>query len=255
MAGEFFEPAEFFAHLTEVVGNPAYSATRDYFEDDRILDMLSPYANRPALADFASWFADGLLYEVTTDTAPSLLPTGPRKRSRKLAPLPVEDAMSLYRIKADSFAAWVKDSGKKVQEANGDDVYDYFQELRCSGWLEELGERMTNAILPRMLADLGLLSRFQECVAEQVKSIEWHRMDAGVAIMFERPGALRVESPPSWAVRLILERDKGHCAACARAAADPASATLDQLVPCSQGGLNDLGNLRLRCPVRANSRM
>lgn len=243
---EYYEPEEFADDVRSTLGNDLYSATRDYFEDDAVLSMLEPYPERSAMWQFMAWFADGVLYEMTTDVEPELAPLLPKQRKRRFSLLPIEEAMLRYEIKDDGFNQFISDTKKSPEEVDGDDVYDYFQALRECGTIEELSSRMADAAFPVIFEDLAVLATLQEAIAERIRDLKSLDMDVEHALMFESKGVLRKVPPPRWALQMVIKRDRAHCAACAAAT----SFVFEQLVGCEAGGLNDVGNLRLKCAAQ-----
>jgi hypothetical protein len=232
----------------------------EFFCDDACLGLVQPYRKQSALHVFVAWMIDGILYEESIG-----LDLEPRQRTlemfAKLPPalndlrptrLPLEDAMAHYGIDVGSFEEWLSGVGKHFVDAEEDDLYDWFQNLRMSGWVEELACRMAREVFFVVFQNRTLLLNFNVLVAGYVEDVDVTQLeDEEVAALFATSGRLARVSPPRWVQRAVYHRERGHCALCHK----DVSGTLsigellhyDHVVPLASGGLNDVTNIQLLC--------
>jgi hypothetical protein len=231
-----------------------------FFCDDGCLAVVSPFPKQSALHVFIGWIVDGLLYEETTG-----LDLEDRKRTlaryanipaalEDLAPTrtPLEAAFEHYGIEVGSFVEWITGQNKTFAEAEADDLYDWFQDLRLTGWIEELADRIAKEVFFVVFQNRTLLLAFNELVAGHVSDVDPSELeDPDLAALFLGNGRLARVNPPKWAQRAVFHRERGHCAFCHKDVSGTLSVGellhVDHVVPLARGGLNDVTNLQLLC--------
>lgn len=218
----------------------------DFFSDDRCLSFIEPYPEQSALHVFVTWLACRVLNEETNDTdLEAIRQAGKGGRSGLLA---VDEAFLLYGMKDDSFAAFLREGGKKPHEAVEDDVYDYVQGLLESGMLEELGFKIADKAFPILFKDAGAARAFNEMVAEHVAEIKTDDLEVEDAMYFAGAGQLHEAPVPPRVRKLVAEREAGKCAMCdASLSGGKARACFRLVVPAGKGGISDVSNVHMVC--------
>jgi hypothetical protein len=232
----------------------------EFFADDAVLGLVTPYRKQSALHVFITWVIDGILYEETTG-----LDVEDRQRTLQtyadlpealddMRPtcLPLEDAMQHYGMDGHSFTEWLNDLGKSFADADADDLCEWFLELRMSGWVEELATRMAREVFFVVFQNRSLMLSFNDLVAGYVARVVKEEVgEQDVEVLFAANGKLARVAPPRWVQRAVFHRERGHCALCHK----DVSGTLsigellhyDHVVPLASGGLNDVTNIQLLC--------
>lgn len=232
----------------------------EFFSDDMCADLVSPYKRRSALHVFASWIIDGILYEETTEFDLQAQQEMLRcyadmpEALEELQPtrIPLEDAAQHYGIDIGSFVEWLESAGKSFADASGDDLYDWFQDLRMSGWLGDLSDRMARAVFFVVFQNRNLVCEFNQLVADHVAEVDMEQVeDKEVSALFSEPGRLARVAPPRWVQRAVFHRERGHCALCHKDVSGILSVGelghFDHIVALARGGLNDVTNIQLLC--------
>ncbi len=241
-----------FARLIEglILGGSSSQEVSDFFCDDSYLSMIQPYQNQTPLHIFIGAMVDIYLYEETTaadlNEMRAKVSSAGKRGAKNTVLLPIEMALLLHSVKDDGFKDFVTQTGKKFDEADEDDVYDYFQELRCCGTIEELGDAVAEKVFPILFTNLTVLGAFNEIVSDYVSHSRTDEIDTEYSLLFSSSGVLHAVPPPNWAKRLVFDREKGSCAAC-KCRLDTEKAHYHLVIPLASGGLNDVTNLQLRC--------
>lgn len=240
-----YEPKRLAETVTAIISNGTTSQeVSDFFEDeDRCLCFLEPFLKSTPLHLFISWIVDSVLSHETNDTDLEDLRTRVGHADLNML-LPVDAALRHYGFKDDGFGDFLSDQGKKIEEADADDIFDYVQELQGCGRMEELGTHVAEIVHPLLFEDRALMREFNELVASHVAEMRIAELDTEYALLFESDGKLHSVATPGWARKAIVAREQARCAVC-RAGAT--GGVVVPLVPLSEGGVNDVTNLELRC--------
>lgn len=240
-----FAPQNFATTVAAVVSG-GWSEMSDFFDEDRCLSFIEPYPEQSALHVFTTWLACRMLNEETNDAdLEAAREAGKGERAGLLA---VDEAFLLYGMKGDSFAAFLREAGKKPAEAVEDDVYDYVEGLLECGTLEELGFKIADKAFPILLADAGAVEDFNEAVAERIAAMKTADLEMEDALYFASDGRLHEAPMPPWVRKLVTKREAGKCARCAADLSVANRRTCFRLVvPASKGGINDVSNVHLLC--------
>ncbi|MFZ5780400.1 MAG: HNH endonuclease [Pseudomonadota bacterium] len=171
--------------------------------------------------------------------------------------LPIELAFDRYDIEHQSFVEYLSEAGRRFNEADADDVYEFMNETRSSEPYEKLLHQTVIEIFHVLFQNRGLLLAFNEYVSGILADVDMDKVEDIDQSRLAQNGRLRRVRPPIWARRAVFFRDRGRCVLC-----DTDLSSLinldnvenyDHIVPISQFGLNDVSNLQLLC-VACNQR-
>lgn len=158
-----------------------------------------------------------------------------------------DSVLKEYRMNNYSFEEFIKD--KKV--ITYDDVEKYHDELRLSGTLEELYERIGYEVFYLLFNNRDALLKFNYIVAEHMDVSTQEIEDEEIKKLFNTKGFLKRVRIPEWAKRAVFFRDRGKCCLCFKDLSGLLSPEnkkhYDHIVPLAKGGLNDVSNLQLLC--------
>lgn len=162
---------------------------------------------------------------------------------------PIERALKYHRIPHRSFPEWLSEQGASFSEAHSDDLYDYYNELRLTGELDELVEQMTDEVFFIMFLNRQAMCDFNLMMARVISDIAVNDLDPYQSKLMKVDGVLRRRNPPMWAKRAVFFRERGKCALTRKDLSGLLStlnrAHIDHIVPLAEGGLNDITNLQL----------
>jgi hypothetical protein len=261
----FFETYNHADVITTVVEDPSdhLNLWHEFFCDGAAASFVAPYRPESAFHTLIGFIIDRSLYDTTTDV--DLDHQKALANSFKSIPealddidpftLPVERALRARRLEYESFVDWLQSHDKTFGDAEPDDIYDYFVDLRLCGPYEELITQSTREVFFTMFANRTLLLRFNEIVAHYVQDLVPQDHDEelrkGTACHFERSGVLRRAYMPEWVRRAVFFRDRGRCVRCQADLSGMVSLwseeNFDHMVPLASGGLNDVTNIQLLC--------
>jgi hypothetical protein len=259
--GRFYE-TYYFSNVVRNVLHDQFSYLRnldEFYGDDRYLAYVSPFSKWSAFHSFIAFLIDNLLHEemdkidLDNRRADLVRFAGIPSAIRDLKPtsLPINDALAYYRIEHTPFATWLSERSTDFNEADADDVYDYYQDLRLEGPLDSLVERATEEVFFVLFQNRGLLLIFNDMMARQVADANNDAIPEDLGSHFASPGMLRRARVPAWTKRAVYFRDRGFCALCRRDVSGSTNvsnlANYDHVVPLAQGGLNDVTNIQLLC--------
>lgn len=251
-----------FAHIVKEVLEDQFEYIRrlhDFYGDGSILYYVAPFQRFSAFHAFIEFVLADLISEEA-----ELVDLDDRKayieRFKRIpgaldphpARLPIELAMERYQVRYESFESWLSTSrgGRAFQDADDDDVHDYYDELRISGEFEQLLSKATREVFFVLFQNRRLLLLFNDMMAQAVRG-ETGTEDPKAAPHFERTGVLRRVSVPEWVRRAVFFRDRGRCVLCdcdlSRLVSAWSEDNYDHMVPLAAGGLNDCTNIQLLC--------
>lgn len=139
----------------------------------------------------------------------------------------------------DHYTRWLERQGVRI--------YDYLQAKLCDGldWPAPLAHAYATATAERILHDRSLCGY----ISFRIHAIG---IDGGLDADDESPKQWVERVPiPSWAKKMLLARERGCCAVCAKQLSlelldDP---HVDHILPLKLGGTNDICNLQVLCSV------
>jgi len=232
----------------------------DFYGDDKYLGLVRPFRRYSALHAFIYHITAEVILEATMD-----LPIEDRQdlaENFKKIPaaladirpsrLPINEALDHHRIEHVGFEDFLRERNSSFADATQDDVYDYVNELRLEGPVEELLDRMVQEVFFVVFQNRGLLLLFNDMIAGLVKGTDPESVaEPEIRVLFTRRGRLRRVSPPRWVRRAVFYRDRGLCVLCHSDLSGLVSAwpseNFDHIVPLESGGLNDVSNIQLLC--------
>lgn len=257
-----FYETYYFAHVVKNVLEDQFEYIRrlhDFYGDGSILHYVAPFRRFSAFHAFIEFvLADQLSEEV------ELVDLDERKadieRFKDIpgalephpARLPIELAMERFGVEHETFERWLSASrdGRAFQDADENDVHDYYDELRLGGEFEQLLGKATREVFFVLFQNRSLLLLFNDMMARAVRD-ETASEEPEATRYFERPGVLRRVSVPEWARRAVFYRDRGRCVLCDCDLSGLVSLwseeNYDHIVPLAAGGLNDCTNIQLLC--------
>lgn len=230
-----------------------------FYGDDAYVSFIQPFPKFSVFHQFIAFIIHDSLYEVSTDV--DLEDARNReKRYGRFAPdfynfrqLPINDALAHHQIEHESFEEYLGDKSKSFENADEDDVFDYFQEyLWLTGIIDSLVEKMTEEVFFVMFHNRTSLRDFNIMIAQFVISeILIDGLPPEEKALFKRDGVLARKRIPVWARNAVFFRDRGRCALCHRDISGLVSIDseehFDHIVPLAKGGMNDVTNIQLLC--------
>lgn len=164
--------------------------------------------------------------------------------------LPIEIAFDHHGIEYQSFSEHLKETGCNFQDADGNDVYEFMNEV----WLSEAYEKLLDQTVAEMFHVLfqnrNLLLIFNEYASGILSRANVEDAESSASELFAG-GTLRRARPPVWAQRAVFFRDRGRCVMCDKDLSGLTNLAnienYDHIVPLALFGLNDVSNLQLLC--------
>jgi hypothetical protein len=164
---------------------------------------------------------------------------------------PIRTKLRSASESATSFGKWLQDAGKDFSEAEDDDVYEYYGELRLEGSFQELLDRAVDEVFYILFSNRSLLLNFSEMMSRQIGVIDIDEVPEEFVANFARSGVLFRVAIPQWAKDAVYFRDRGRCVFCrcdlSGLITIGSDKDFDHVVPLAKGGLNDVTNLQLLC--------
>ena len=255
----FYETYYFANAIRNILADPsAYLRNLDaFYGDDRHLIHSRPFPRFSAFHAFLWFVIDDLICDVE-----DLDIDDRQKRVERFADvpqylvphpsvLPINEALAYYQIPHKSFEQWLSEERKSFQEADEDDISEYYNYLRLEGPLETLTVRAVHEVFFVLFSNRRVLLWFNSMMANQFRDTEIDDVSPEYLDNFAHSGVLRRVRVPSWVKRAVYFRDRGCCVACHK----DLSGTLnissnehyDHIVPLGGGGLNDVTNIQLLC--------
>lgn len=262
----FFDTYHYADAITSIARNHGDHLTlwSNFFCDGQHLSLALPYARYSALHTFIGFIIDTLLHDYTVDFDLAYQKTVAKAISdipeaiADIDPysLPVEKALRSHGIAFESFVNWLHAREKSFAEAEADDIYEYFQELRLYGPYDQLLEESVREVFYILFANRVFLLDFNTIVARRLENINGpeefeEEVWSEVSQHFEVGGGLRRAYMPEWVRRAVFFRDRGRCVACHSDLSGVVSLSsekhFDHMVPLASAGLNDVTNIQLLC--------
>lgn len=165
--------------------------------------------------------------------------------------LPIEAAFDRYGIDYQSFGEFLGDSGRRFQNADEDDIYEFMNEIRLSEAYVKLLDQMVKEVFHVLFQNRSLLLTFNEYISDILSNACLGDSEDLDLSRFISGGVLRRVRPPVWAQRAVFFRDRGRCVLCDQDLSGLTNLAnvenYDHIVPLSRFGLNDVSNLQLLC--------
>lgn len=257
-----FYETYYFANVVNNVLEDQFEYLRrlnDFYGDGTILRHIAPFRRFTAFHAFIEFLLADLISDEATQVdlnerkadierfkdIPGALDPHPAR-------LPIELAMERFHVEHESFERWLSTSrdGRAFQDADEDDVHDYYDELRLAGDFDRLLGKVTREVFFVLFQNRNILLLFNDMVALAMRDETGHD-DPDAARHFARPGILKRVSIPLWVRRAVFFRDRGRCVLCDCDLSGLVSAwsenNYDHMVPLAGGGLNDCTNIQLLC--------
>jgi hypothetical protein len=250
----------YFANVVKNVLGDQFAYIRhlnDFYGDEREFAFARPFPRFSALHAFLEFIIDDLLSETSDIDLPRRkgqvehFASAPQGMIPNPMMLPINEAFRYYGIEHTSFGEWLQDAGKDFSEAEDDDVYEYYGELRLEGSFQELLDRAVDEVFYILFSNRSLLLNFNEMMSRQIGGIDIDEVPEEFVANFARSGVLFRVAIPQWAKDAVYFRDRGRCVFCrcdlSGLITIGSDKNFDHVVPLAKGGLNDVTNLQLLC--------
>ena len=213
--------------------------------EDREAVFLRPFPKFSILHDFAAHVISMLIDEY--DGAEAL----GRLASNRHAELWIDRAFRDHGTSTEGFRSWLAEKGVALDDADEDDIREYYSELNLSGQFGDLIDHLVNEVFYVLFNNRSLLAKLNRLVANVVCELEPDGIGDEEGPGLAGPGRLKRVPIPSWVKKAVFHREKGLCAACSidvggvlTSQTDP---HYDHIVPLAQHGVNDVTNIQLLC--------
>lgn len=266
LEARFYE-TYYFATAVRNILHDRFAYLRDldgFFCDDSYLQYVQPFPRFSAFHSFVRFVIEDVVR--VGDSEVDLRGRQQRlqqfsKFPEALEPhpteLPINEALKFYDIRHTSFDEWLEGRDVEFLNATDDDVYDYHQDLRLEGPIEELVKRFVAEVFFVLFQNRGVLLLFNDMMADLIAETELTTVPAEYRKYFVRSGVLRRAPIPKWVRRAVYFRDRGMCVRCYADLSGTlrvsSAENFDHIVPLASGGLNDVTNVQLLCQA-CNSR-
>ncbi|MBS1732012.1 MAG: HNH endonuclease [Bacteroidetes bacterium] len=210
-----------------------------FSEEETVLYLAKPFEKRSALHSFIQHIIGDFFEDDMNENDQKYFKNG----------LYADSVLEEYGMSDDySFRDFISDKKKITYE----DVEKYHDELRLTGTLEELYERIGNEVFYLLFNNRKALLQFNDIVADYIKEVDVSEIqDYETKELFNEKGFLKRVRIPEWAKRAVFFRDRGKCCLCFKDLSGllntESARHYDHIVPLAQGGLNDVSNLQLLC--------
>ena len=209
----------------------------NFFEGDMILYISKPFKKHSALHVFIEHVIGQFFENDMDEYDQKYFKNG----------LYVDSVFLEYGLNDYTFKEFI---GEKKEIAYTD-VEMYHDELRMSGTLEELYEKISHEVFYLLFNNRKALLNFNYIVAEHMEINIAEIIDDEDKKLFNGKGFLKRVRIPEWAKTAVFFRDKGFCSFCFKNISSLINSEndrhYDHIIPLSKGGLNDISNLQLLC--------
>ena len=244
---QYFETYYYANVIHNILSDPyAYLRGLHEWHEDRQGDLfLRRFPKWSALHSFAGFIIESLVSEqLRGDTIDSLIEDVTRE-------LWIDRAIRFHGSETEGFRSWFAGTGRQLEDATEDDVFDYHQEMRSCGELGDLVTRLANEVFFLLFTNRVLLGRLNDYVSRIVGDLFLDELDPEQRKLMTRDGVVARASIPTWARRAVYYRDRGKCVYCNKdltgLVAIQSYKHFDHIVPLAQGGINDVTNIQLLC--------
>ncbi|QDV68014.1 HNH endonuclease [Rosistilla carotiformis] len=230
----------------------------DFYGDERYLNFLEPFPKHSAFHSFIEFIVESVFFEDLRNIDLAELRNEEKRfecMPETMRPnnhaLPVNRALNYHAIDHRSFDEWLSDNSTSFDDANTDDVYEYFQNLQREGAIGNLLERVVAELFFILFSNRGLMRLFNAMMAREIASLTLHEIPDESRDAFKRDGVFARRHIPTWVQKAVFFRDRGQCVLCKADISGLVcivnSKNFDHIVPLSHGGLNDVSNIQLLC--------
>jgi hypothetical protein len=258
---KFYETYHFAGIVNDILSNQMdyLDAVNAFCGEGRHFEYSVPFPKVSAFHRFLQVTIDDVIVDTTQDVdlddrrkiAASFRSVRAALADLKPHVLPIEEAFRHHGLKYESFTAWLKQSRKKFETADADDIHEYLIEQRLSGPLEELVVHSAREVFFVLFANRKLLLHFNYMMAQAFTHHVDDEIPSEFQQYFEKPGVLKRARMPEWVQRAVFYRDRGRCVACdadlSRLLSAWSEDHFDHVVPLAAGGMNDVTNIQLLC--------
>lgn len=231
----------------------------EFYCDDNYLILLEAFPKYSAFHKFVELIIDDLLFEKLDEV--NFEKTRENEQKFAFIPdevkpnfrtLPVNEALDYHGIEHGTFEEWLcNEKGKSFFNADEDDAYDYYIELRLTGILDKLLDKMVSEVFYLMFLNRQVMVRFNEMIANVINQICIDDLSDENKSFFAKDGVLIRKNPPKWVKKAVFYRDRGRCVLCKKDISGLTSIdsneNFDHIVPLASGGINDISNIQLLC--------
>lgn len=242
---KYFETYYFANVINNVLTNPFgyLRSLEEYFGEDNYVGFIKPFPKPSIFHSFIGWMIDN----ISSEDISSLDIVSIREGKE----LWIDIAIKHYNIDDYSFRHFLTNIGKDASEADDDDIYDYFQDLRICQIYDDLLDKMSEEIFFILFLNRALLQKFNELVAHRILEHTTEDSATEVNRYFKKDGVLKRVTIPTWVQRAVLHRDRGMCTSCKKDISGliniASSENFDHIIPLAIGGANDVTNIQLLC--------
>jgi hypothetical protein len=256
----FYETYYFSSVIRNILNDrfPYVRNLHDFYGDGAVLNFTAPFPKYSAFHSFVEFVVEAVYFEdldeVKFDFIRAeeekwgVIPSGLRSDPWLL---PINRALLYHQIEHQSFKDWLSEHSIPLTEASEDDAFEYFQELRLEGPVEQLIDRTVNEVFFVMFGNRGAMALFNEMMASEMSDVTVKEEPSEFHERFKRDGVLHRAHIPSWVQNAVFFRDRGCCVLCGKnisGLVDIGSGkNFDHIVPLGNGGLNDVTNIQLLC--------
>lgn len=251
---EFMDTYYYANVVSNVISDPFPYIRRihEWYEDNEEYIFLSQFPKFSRLHGFAAHIIDSLFLEQSSgEEIEALLKSASHD-------VWVDRALRFHGLPCDGFREYLKEEGVQISAVNEDHLYNYHQELRLCGDIENLVERLASEVFYVLFANRKLLASFNEFMARILKLHFEVIPDTELGINLKEPGVLKRVSIPTWVKHAVFYRDRGMCSLCQKDLSNLLSSQpdsqYDHIIPLALGGINDITNIQLLCESCNNSK-
>jgi len=229
----------------------------DFYGDGKHIAFARPFPRFSALHSFLEFIIDDLLSETKDIDLPrrQIRAVQSSELSKAIIGdptlLPLNEALVRYGIDHTSFVEWLHEAGKSFQDADEDDIDEYYGELRLEGAFDKLLDCSVHEAFYILFSNRRILLTFNEMMSRPMADTDLGEVPKEYLRYFAKPGALLRCAIPQWAKDAVFFRDRGRCVICrcdlSGLIAVGSDKNFDHVVPLAQGGLNDVTNIQLLC--------
>lgn len=231
----------------------------DFTGDGNYLSNVIPFPKRSAFHRFIQFVIEDVLTDEMLeidlddrkDTVQRFASVPIARNNMKPEILPIEEFFKAYSSEYYSFDEWLSSRNKSFLDADSDDVYNYFSDVKLGTAFEYLLIQLTNEVFFILFQNRGLLLTFNQMMASYIARTDLSEIDQYYRIYYSHNGVLKRTNIPKWVKRAVYFRDHGLCVMCRRDLTGTINIgnieNFDHIVPLNKGGLNDVSNIQLLC--------
>lgn len=213
----------------------------NWYEDREVELFLQPFPRWSILHEFSYFIIESLMYERFQETEDNI-------SSQKIW---IDLALKYHGIEAPGFNNWLKESNINFSAITAETVYEYHTDLRLTGEIDMLLNRLTQEVFYVLFGNRSLLAELNMYVAGIVSGISKDDLGEDEQSWLRSDGVPARVNIPEWARKAVFFRDRGMCACCNKDLSGLISINqtehYDHIIPLAEGGINDVTNLQVLC--------